>query len=457
MKKIFFILLGFLTLLFLTACGATLNLTQKQKSMIINKDTVYTSIPMWEENNKIYGTNYRFGTLIPINSPVRILSADIKAIVFVYQGERKTFYIMQRHTKVDTSVTIARTFSDTPVDFSKYSSEMQMNIKRAKITNGMSKGQVILTRGYPPYHQTNTLMQNTWKYWNSRRGTQKINFVKNIVVNRPGGYTPLVQRAVQIPKKETSNSEFPYTFVHTGVKQPDSFVLAIGINKYQQNPDVAYADKSALAFSELANKTMGVPKENIITLINEQATSGQLKAKIELIKELADSRGNLYIYFAGHGVPGKDGQTYILPYDMSADAIHLEQNLRLDKIYARLAKINVKKVFVVMDTCFSGKDDSGSLLYKGVAPVLRSKKIKVDKRKISVLTAGKSTDFANDLASKKQRMFTYYLIKELANGKRDLNSIYPDVQAKVKRASLRKGLGYKQIPQRYGNTTQKLY
>jgi hypothetical protein len=34
---------------------------------------------------------------------------------------------------------------------------------------------------------------------------------------------------------------------------------------------------------------------------------------------------------------------------------------------------------------------------------------------------------------------------------------YPDVKAKVKRASLRKGLGYKQIPQRYGNKTQKFY
>ena len=257
-------------------------------------------------------------------------------------------------------------------------------------------------------------------------------------------------------KKEYKEIKSQYSFKKTRKQNLDSFALVIGINNYKQNTPVEYADLSALAFEELANKTLGIPKENIITLLNDDATSGQLKAKIELIKELADGNGNLYVYFAGHGVPGKDGNTYLLPYDMSADSIHLEVNLQLNKIYAKLSKSEAKNVFVFMDSCFSGKDDSGSLLYKGVAPVLKTKKTVISGNKLTIFTAGKSTDFANDYQDKKQRLFTHFLIKELGQGKTNLNSVYSTIKNKVKRTSLRKGIGYKQVPQLYGNKGKNL-
>jgi len=258
-------------------------------------------------------------------------------------------------------------------------------------------------------------------------------------------------------QKQYSSVKSEYNFKKNRNKNKDSFALIIGINNYKQNTNVEYADLSAMAFQELAQKTLGIPKENIIILLNGDATSGQIKAKIELVKELSDRRGNLYVYFAGHGVPAKDGSTYLLPSDMSADSIHLEPNLKLDTIYAKLSKAEAKNVFVFMDSCFSGKDDEGSLLYKGVAPVLRTNKTIISGNKLTILTAGKSTDFANDFKAKQQRMFTYYLIKELSQGKKNLNSIYPDLKSDVKRASLRKGIGYKQVPQIYGNKKVSLY
>ncbi|WP_295003611.1 caspase family protein [Sulfurimonas sp.] len=248
-----------------------------------------------------------------------------------------------------------------------------------------------------------------------------------------------------------------YAFKETKAKNFDSFALVIGINEYKQNTPVEYADLSAMAFKSLAEKTLGIPKENIITLLNDDATSGQIKAKIELVKELSDAKGNIYVYFAGHGVPGKDGNTYMLPNDMSADSIHLEPNLQLDKIYAKLSKSNAKNVFVFMDSCFSGKDDKGGLLYKGVAPVLRTNKTIIRGNKLTVITAGSSTDFANDYKEKKQRLFTYYLIKELAAGKKNLQKVYSTIKGKVKRTSLMKGIGYKQVPQIFGNSRTNLF
>lgn len=237
----------------------------------------------------------------------------------------------------------------------------------------------------------------------------------------------------------------------------NSYALVIGIAKYQNATPVAYADYSAFAFKELATKALGVPEENVLLLVNDEATSGQIKSKIELLKELTDKGSKVYVYFAGHGVPGKDGNSYLLPADMSADAIHLEPNLMLANIYQRVAKSQADNVYFFVDSCFSGKDDRGELLYKGVAPVLRTTKTVITSDNITILSAGGSSDFANDLEDKKQRMFTYYLIKALEGGEKHIDNVFPQVQAQVKRASLMKGIGYKQVPELSGKTNVSLY
>jgi hypothetical protein len=258
-----------------------------------------------------------------------------------------------------------------------------------------------------------------------------------------------------IASSKMLNNQFNYKSAQHN--NSNSYALIIGISKYQENTTVEYAEQSAQSFSQLVNITFGVPKENIITLFDEKATSGQLKSKLALVKELAEKEGNIYIYFAGHGVPGKDGNTYILPYDMNADSIHLEPNLQLNNIYKKLKTIEAKHVYVFMDSCFSGKDDSGDLLYKGVAPVLKVNKTKVDNDKITVLSAGSSKDFANDYKKQEQRLFSYFLIKELASGKKNLNEVYKTIRRQVKKHSLMKGIGYKQIPEINGNRDIQLY
>ena len=237
----------------------------------------------------------------------------------------------------------------------------------------------------------------------------------------------------------------------------NDIVLIIGIAEYDANPAVKYADNSAYAFKELARRTLGIPKENILMLLNDEATSGKIKSRIALAKELAESSGNLYFYYAGHGVPAKDGNTYLLPYDMRADEIHMEPNLMMDTIYRSLESSRAKNIFVFADTCFSGKDDSGKLLYEGVAPVLKVKKTSSLHHKTTLLSAGGPTDFANDYTPKKQRMFTYFLIKSIINGDKDVGRIYENLRKNVKRASLHKGLGYKQVPQLLGNRHRELY
>lgn len=236
----------------------------------------------------------------------------------------------------------------------------------------------------------------------------------------------------------------------------NSFALIIGISKYMNETNVDYADNSAKSFKLLAENVLGVPKENIIMLTNEKATSGQLKSNIELISQLVEKGSTLYFYYAGHGVPATNGKTYILPSDMKADNIQIEKGLAISNIYDRFAKSPAKKVIVFMDSCFSGKDDSGALLYKGVAPVLRNKKATIDKRKIAVFSAGSSSDFANQYKEEEQRMFSYFVMKGLLDGKKNSDELSNYVKMSVKRKSLRLGLSYKQVPQYDGKASLKI-
>lgn len=261
------------------------------------------------------------------------------------------------------------------------------------------------------------------------------------------------QNSAAALKRSNYQQDVKNTFKFPVAVSPSSndIALIIGIARYDSNPDVIFADNSAYAFKELLHQTIGIPKENILLLLNEQATSGKIKSRLALTKELAEKQGNLYFYFAGHGVPAKDGKTYLLPYDMSADEIHLEPNLKMDTIYKKLAASDAKHVYAVVDSCFSGKDDSGNLLYQGVAPVLKIKKNIVYNKKVTVISAGGPTDFANDYEKRKQRMFTYFFIQSIIDGDRQLDKLYEKTRKNVKHDSLRKGVGYKQVPQLQGN------
>jgi hypothetical protein len=248
-----------------------------------------------------------------------------------------------------------------------------------------------------------------------------------------------------------------YTFPKAEQISDSDIALIIGIAKYDATPNVIYADNSAYAFKELALRTLGIPKENILMLLNEQATSGKVKSRIALAKELAEKGGNIYFYYAGHGVPAKDTNTYLLPYDMRADEIHLEPNLMMDTIYQTLESSLAENIFAFADTCFSGKDDGGNLLYEGVAPALIVSKGTSALKKTTLLTAGGPSDFANDYKPKQQRLFTHFLIQAIVDGNRQIGRIFENLRKNVKRASLRKGLAYKQVPQLAGKKQGELY
>ena len=167
---------------------------------------------------------------------------------------------------------------------------------------------------------------------------------------------------------------------------------------------------------------------------------------------MIEKDATVYFYYSGHGVPGNDGEAYILPSDTNAQTATSDTTFMLKNLYNNLSNSDAKKVFAFIDSCFSGKDDEGKLLFKGVAPVLKSKKTTFDESKMTIFTAGSSSDFSNQYKEKKERLFSYYLMKGMALGKTDAKELYTYVRSNVANQSRKLGAAYSQIPQVMGNT-----
>jgi uncharacterized protein YceK len=186
MKKIILLVVALMATVVMSGCGG-LKLTPAQQSVVDNQASMFTQVSIWVDKNRVYGTNFARGLHIPINTKVKILKMNAKVIVFEYQGSKINYYVTTKHTKIDAGKTLDRIFGKKAVDLSKYSKSTQKNIKAGKVAIGMSKEEVVLSRGYPPFHQTLSLKANKWKYWNHRFKTANVIFENNKVVSKTSG------------------------------------------------------------------------------------------------------------------------------------------------------------------------------------------------------------------------------------------------------------------------------
>lgn len=239
-------------------------------------------------------------------------------------------------------------------------------------------------------------------------------------------------------------------------QNPKAWLLAIAIEKYDSTSPVIYSTKSGEAFVATAQKMFGIPKENIVFLRDDKATTGAVKDAVLKISERAEPGDTIYFYYSGHGIPDPaSNEAFILPRDKSVEYVGKEPDLKMRQIYQTLEKSKAAKVVAIVDACFSGMTD-GTAVYKGVAAAHFKPKAYIPTEKMVILTAGKDTQFSNSFDGKKHRMFSYYLIKSILEGRKEMVDLYQDVRLKVKDESRKKGGSYEQEPQMMGNSKLKL-
>ena len=213
-----------------------------------------------------------------------------------------------------------------------------------------------------------------------------------------------------------------------------------------------------MEFKKVAQKTLGIKDRNTYMLLDNDATSGRIKNKLRLMLSEVKKGDTIYFYYNGHGVPDPENNSepYMLPSDMIPDFITAEKEFALKNIYKQLSDSSASYVVGFVDSCFSGATDGESIIKGVAASRLAPKKVTFNEEKMVIITAGQKKQYSNMYKEKGHRMFSYYVMKSLIAGKRDINSLYKEVSYKVSEQSNELGALKKQEPTIDGNKKIRL-
>ncbi len=239
---------------------------------------------------------------------------------------------------------------------------------------------------------------------------------------------------------------------------PRKWLFVVGVEKYRETNDIAYARRSAELFAQVASKSLGIGEKRKKILLDDQASSGAIEDNLKKLLQEVGPEDSIYFYYSGHGMPvfNQDNEPYILPADKIPQFIGDDEFYRVANIYRALQASDARQVFVFMDSCFTGQADGRPVMEDIANAVLRPKKLRISQNgKLAVLTAGTEDQVSNAYPEKGHRMFSYFLMQQLLSGHKTFGDLALQVTAQV--ADQTKGFGsQKQNPVALGNPELRL-
>ena len=99
----------------------------------------------------------------------------------------------------------------------------------------------------------------------------------------------------------------------------EQYALLVGVGHFQNHlPIVDFVKEDVSGFSDVLLNNMDVPYENIVELINEDATQTSIQSEVEVICDKACEGDRVILYFSTHGKTF-NGTSFLAAYDASSD------------------------------------------------------------------------------------------------------------------------------------------
>ncbi len=211
----------------------------------------------------------------------------------------------------------------------------------------------------------------------------------------------------------------------TGPKQKasrDRVALIIGVEKYARAPSADFASGDAKMFADYAREKLGIADNNITVLTDTGASKADIlrALKVWLPKAVKPDTTDLYVFYAGHGMPTADGSSaYLVPYDGDIQLLE-DTAISRKRFFDDISATKPRSATFFFDNCFSGATRSEELLLAS-----RPLGIKVQETTIPdnylVFTAGETDQIAGVEPEVKHGRFSYFVFKGL-EGEADANS-----------------------------------
>ncbi len=133
--------------------------------------------------------------------------------------------------------------------------------------------------------------------------------------------------------------------------------LFVGVADYPgSDSDLPLTDQDAERARDALIQGAGMNPGNATTLLNNDATRANFSNALNRIAAAADSDDTLVIFYSGHGsrVPRSSGYDSRDPDGYDETMVLYDDNLLDDELAVMLDEMDVGKVLLVMDSCFSG-------------------------------------------------------------------------------------------------------
>ncbi|MDA0739780.1 MAG: caspase family protein, partial [Nitrospirae bacterium] len=131
------------------------------------------------------------------------------------------------------------------------------------------------------------------------------------------------------------------------------WALIIGIDDYQQAPNLESAVKDATAVRDVLKNRYGFQQHRIIELFNQQATGSAIQNALYQLGRQAGTDDSVFIYYAGHGQYDDSGRLgWWVPTE--ADPKNPGTFIMDVAILNYIKGMQAKHVYLVADSCFSG-------------------------------------------------------------------------------------------------------
>ena len=245
---------------------------------------------------------------------------------------------------------------------------------------------------------------------------------------------------------------------------PDAVAVVIGNRSYQQKdvPRVEYAVRDAEAMRSYLVNTLGYRQENIIFVADagkaqfEAIFGNATDAQGRRSDYIKPGRSDVFIFYSGHGAPDPTTEkSYFVPADGDPNYIRLG-GYPVELLYSNLKKLKYKSLTVVLDACFSGFTENGTLVREASPALLKVKSADFDLPNAALFAASAQNQISSWYSDRQHGLFTYYFLKGLqgaaASGKESLSA--GDLQAYLESevpSMARRIKGREQVPQFMGD------
>lgn len=195
------------------------------------------------------------------------------------------------------------------------------------------------------------------------------------------------------------------SFLHAQIKLlppeelfADTYAVIVGVADYPTGA-LNYTDDDAYKFYGhlRSSESYSVPDENIILLMNREATKANMVAALEAVVKAAKTTDRIIFYFAGHGA--KEG---LLPIDHN----NLTNLLEFWEVKSILKKSSSQNKTCIIDACHAGA--LGSSWYIGIVSDLLYGYVDSG---IALFLASTTAQTSKESSLIRQGYFTYYLLQ----------------------------------------------